>query len=54
MKRVLITFDKGLSHGGVQSVIMSIVRELSDKYIFDILVNVSQKQYFDDEFLKYR
>lgn len=53
MKRVLITFDKGLSHGGVQSVIMSIVRELSDKYIFDILVNVSQKQYFDDEFLKY-
>lgn len=52
-KRILLAFDIGLSHGGVQSVIMSIVRSLSDQYVFDILVNTSKKQYFDDEFLSY-
>lgn len=52
-KRILLTFNKGLSHGGVQSVIMSIVRGLKDEYIFDLLVSVSEKQYFDDEFLSY-
>lgn len=53
MKKVLFTFDKGLGHGGVQSVIMSIVRGLKDKYIFDIVVNVTEKQFYDDEFLEY-
>jgi glycosyltransferase EpsF len=53
MKRILLTFDKGLSHGGVQSVIMSIVRGLKNEYVFDVLVNTSQQQYFDEEFLSY-
>lgn len=53
MKKVLLTFDKGLGHGGIQSVIMSIVRGLKDKYTFDVLVNVSEEQFYDNEFLSY-
>lgn len=52
-KKILLVFDKGLGHGGVQSVLMSIVRNLSYEYTFDIIVNTSLKLFFNDEFLSY-
>ena len=44
---------EGLGKGGVQSVIMDIVRNLSDKYCFDVLLFTDEIRYYDNEFLKY-
>lgn len=52
-KKILLVSCEGLGNGGVQSVIMSIVRELSKCYIFDILLFTSEKRYYDDEFESY-
>lgn len=53
MKRILLVSCGGLGHGGVQSVIMNIVRGLSNKYIFDIVLFTSERRYYDDEFESY-
>lgn len=52
-KRILMVFDKGLGRGGVESVIMSIVRNLSDTYTFDLLTNTNQTKDYDAEFISY-
>ncbi len=52
-ERILLVFDKGLGYGGVETVIMSIVRNLSDRYTFDLLTNTCTKMAHDDEFVGY-
>lgn len=52
-KKVLLVSCKGLGNGGVQAVMMSIVRRLSNKYIFDIVLFTENKGHYEDEFLKY-
>ena len=52
MKRVLLVSCDGLGNGGIQSVIMNIVRNLHEKFIFDILLFTKEKRYYDDEFIK--
>lgn len=52
-KRILLVSCDGLGNGGVQAVMMSIVRNLSCKYTFDILLFTNEKRYYDDEFLSY-
>lgn len=53
MKRVLMVSCEGLGNGGVQAVIMSIVRNLKNKYIFDILLFTDERRFYDDEFESY-
>ena len=52
-ERILLVFDKGLGYGGVESVIMSIVRNLNKFYTFDLLTNTSLDKAHDKEFLSY-
>lgn len=52
-EKILLVFDKGLGYGGVESVIMSIVRGLSDTYTFDLLTNTSFDKAHDKEFQSY-
>lgn len=52
-KRVLLVSCDDLSNGGVQNVIMNIVRELHDEYAFDIILNTKKKSYYEDEFVSY-
>jgi glycosyltransferase involved in cell wall biosynthesis len=53
MKKVLLVSCEGLGNGGVQAVMMSIVRNLHTKYIFDVLLFTSEKRVYDDEFVTY-
>lgn len=53
MKRALMVSCEGLGNGGVQAVMMSIVRNLNKEYLFDALLFTSEKRYYDDEFLSY-
>ncbi len=53
MKKVLIVSCNGLGNGGVQNVFMNIVRTLSGKYHFDVLLFTEEKRFYDDEFKKY-
>ena len=52
-KKILLISYKGLGNGGIQAVIMSIVRCLHSKYTFDIVVFSNKKSYYTDEFLSY-
>lgn len=52
-KRILLVSCEGLGRGGVQAVMMSIVRTLSEKYIFDIILFTGKKRDYDEEFLSY-
>ncbi len=52
-RRILLVSCEGLGNGGVQALMMGIVRSLHKKYIFDILLFTSQKRFYDDEFLSY-
>ena len=52
-KRALLVSCDGLGHGGVQAVMMNIIRNLSEEYVFDVLVFTSEKRYYDDEVLSY-
>ena len=52
-KRVLIVTDLCLRRGGTQAVIMSIVKGLSQNYLFDILLFTSKEAYYDEEFKSY-
>lgn len=55
MKRVLLVSIDGLGNGGVQSVMMSIVRSLSNKCRFDIIVfhKGPNHNYYEEEFKHY-
>lgn len=53
MKRILMVSYRGLGNGGIQAVIMSIVRSLSKEYVFDALVFTNEKGKYDDEFRSY-
>lgn len=53
MKKILMVSCEGLGNGGVQAVMMSIVKNLSSTYIFDALLFTSEKGFYDDEFLTY-
>lgn len=52
-KRVLIIAQHGLNKGGIQTVIMSIVRTLSEQYVFDIIVFSKDKRFYEEEFSNY-
>ena len=45
--------ENALDIGGVQDVVMSMVRELHSKIDFDIVVSSAKKGYYDEEFLSY-
>lgn len=53
MKKVLMVSCEGLGRGGVQAVMMDIVRNLRSEYAFDMLLFTSQVRYYDEEFLSY-
>lgn len=53
MEKILEVSCNGLTNGGVQHVIMEIVRGLSNEYVFDIIVFNNKKEYFTNEFLSY-
>ena len=53
MKKVLMISCDGLGNGGVQHVMMNIVRNLSNKFNFDMLLFTKEVRYFDAEFSKY-
>ena len=52
-KRVLLVNVQPLRRGGAQAVIMSIVRNLSDKFCFDIVLFSDEDGWYDEEFLSY-
>lgn len=51
--KVLLVAQNGLNRGGIQAVIMSIVRNLYNEFTFDIVVFNSDKREYEDEFLSY-
>lgn len=53
MKKILLVSCGGLGNGGVQAVMMSIVRKLHTKYTFDVLLFTSEQRTYDEEFLSY-
>ena len=53
MKRVLMVSCGGLGNGGVQAIMMGIIRNLSRDYYFDMLLFTEEVRYYDDEFLQY-
>lgn len=52
-EKVLLVSSEGLGNGGVQAVMMGVVRNLSQKYLFDVLLFTSEKRHYEDEFLSY-
>lgn len=52
-KRILLVCNDGLENGGIQAVIMSIVRQLHTKYEFCCIVFSDGDQYYSDEFRSY-
>lgn len=52
-KRVLLVSPSALNNGGVQYVLMNIVRNLSCDYIFDIIVFNNEQNFYRKEFLSY-
>ena len=53
MKKALMVSCEGLGRGGVQAVMMDVVRDLRDTYQFDMLLFTEQVRYYDEEFLSY-
>ena len=52
-ERILLISSGGLKKSGVPSVLMTVVRGLSNRYVFDILLHTDEEGYFDKEFLSY-
>lgn len=52
-KRVLMVSCFGLGTGGVQTIMMGIVRSLYKDFHFDMLLFTSDKRYYENEFLSY-
>ena len=53
MKKILLVAANGLNKTGVPGVIMNIVRNLSNKYIFDIVLFDTKNAYYREEFESY-
>lgn len=53
MKKILFVINENLRKAGNQTLMMSIVRELSNTYSFDVLLFDSKNGYYDEEFLSY-
>jgi len=53
MEKVLFVMNEPMHKGGSQGVMMNIVRNLSKRYIFDILLFSNQESYYDREFASY-
>ena len=53
MRKVLLVSCDGLGNGGVQAVIMGIVRNLHQEFLFDILLFTSETRFYDHEFETY-
>lgn len=53
MKKALMVSCEGLGRGGVQAVMMDVVRHLRGEYDFDMLLFTNQVRYYDEEFLSY-
>ena len=52
-QKVLLIADSNMSLSGVPVVFMSIVKQLQDKYCFDIIVLKDNDMFFEKEFLSY-
>ena len=50
MKKVLMISCEGLGNGGVQTVMMNIVRSLSPETQFDMVLTTNERRHYDDEF----
>ena len=53
MRKILFVMYNALDVGGIQNVMINIVRALHKEYIFDALVLSDKEGYFDEEFLSY-
>ena len=53
MKKILLIADSNMSLSGVPVVFMSIVRQLKDEFLFDIIVLKDNDMFFEKEFLSY-
>ncbi|MEJ6951737.1 glycosyltransferase [Natronospora cellulosivora (SeqCode)] len=53
MMKIIHVSCEGLGNGGVQAVIMNIVRFLKEDINFDILLFTDEERYYEDEFSKY-
>ncbi|MCI8403199.1 MAG: glycosyltransferase family 1 protein [Lachnospiraceae bacterium] len=53
MIKVLMVSCEGLGNGGVQSVMINIIRNLKNEMHFDMLLFTSEHRYYDDEFEQY-
>lgn len=53
MKKILLVADSNMSLSGVPVVFMSIVRQLSKEYLFDIIVLKDNDMHFEKEFLSF-
>ena len=53
MEKVLFVMNEPMHKGGSQGVMMNIVRKLSNRYRFDILLFSNEKSYYDEEFVSY-
>ena len=51
--KVLIVIENALDIGGVQNVMMCMVRHLHERVDFDIVVTNKKQGYYDEEFLRY-
>lgn len=52
MKKVMMVSCEGLGRGGVQAVMMDVVRNLGDTYHFDMLLFTEDIRHYDAEFLQ--
>jgi len=52
-KKILQVSCEGLGNGGVQAVIMGICTQLSNDFIFDILLFTNEVRYYDETFLNF-
>ena len=53
MKKILLVSSGGFEKGGVQAVIMALVRTMSDEYVFDIVLLSNEIGCYEEEFCKY-
>lgn len=53
MKKILMVGNNGLGNGGIQHVMMDIVRGLHQDFHFDMLLFVKEEGFFDKEFEQY-
>ena len=53
MKKILLVSSGGFEKGGVQAVIMAVVRTMSDEYVFDIVLLSNEIGCYEEEFCKY-